>query len=136
MTESPAVCGNDANASTNGSAEESGGSTESEIAETPEKTPAAMAASTLHQPSTPSKNGEHPIVGDTPTCRSIQDALDKADRGDCGESVKVRVREAAKAAAQAGKACGSFCGKPFHQWELLMRADSIVHHEILCLATV
>ena len=62
-----ALCGNDANASTNGSAEESSGSTESKIAETPEKTPAAMAASTLHQPSTPSKNGEYPIVGDTPT---------------------------------------------------------------------
>ena len=130
-----ALCGN-----ANGSAEDSCGSTESEIAQTPEKTPektpAAMAASTLHQPTTPSKGGEYPIVGDTPTCRSIQDALDAADQGDCGEAVKLRVQEAAKAAAQAGKACGSFCGTPFHQWELPMRTDSIVHDEALCLTTV
>ena len=47
------------------SAEESSGSTESEIPSTPEEKPAAMAASTLHQPDTPRKIGEFPIVGDT-----------------------------------------------------------------------
>ena len=75
-------------------------------------------------------------MGDTPTCRSIQDALDKADQDDCGEAVKLRVREAAKAAAQAGRACGSFCGAPFHPWELPTRTDTIAHHEALCITTV
>ena len=130
------LCGLTTATPDDGSAEESSGSTESEIPNTPEEKPAAMAASTLHQPDTPRKIGEFPIVGDTPTRRSIRDALDDANQAGCEEAVKLRVGEAAKAATQAGRACGSFCGAPFHQWELPKRTDTIASHEEMCLATM